>query len=82
MMINIETVTRFFMWCTIINVALLVFSFMIFAFAGDFVYRIHSKWFPMPRETFNVVFYCFIGAYKLFVYVFNIVPWIALAIIG
>lgn len=81
-MINIETVTRFFMWCTIINVALLVFSFMIFAFAGDFVYRIHSKWFPMPRETFNVVFYCFIGAYKLFVYVFNIVPWIALAIIG
>lgn len=79
---NIETLIRFFMWCTILNVVLLAFSFMIFAFASDFVYRMHSKWFPMPRETFNVVFYSFIGAYKLFVYVFNIVPWIALVIIA
>jgi len=79
---NIETLIRFFMWCTILNVVLLAFSFSIFAFAGDFVYRMHSKWFSMPRETFNVVFYSFIGAYKLFVYVFNIVPWIALVIIA
>ncbi|MCI5130690.1 MAG: hypothetical protein D3904_04040 [Candidatus Electrothrix sp. EH2] len=79
---NIETLIRFFMWCTILNVVLLAFSFFIFAFAGDFVYRMHSKWFSMPRETFNVIFYSFIGAYKLFVYVFNIVPWIALIIIA
>jgi len=27
---------------------LLVFSSLILAFSGDFVYRIHGKWFPMP----------------------------------
>jgi len=79
---GIEVLTRFFMWCTILNVGLLVFSFLMVVFAGDLMYRTHSKWFPMPRETFNVVLYSFIGAYKIVVYVFNIVPWVALAIIG
>ena len=78
---SIEMLTEFFMWCTILNMGLLVLSFLILAFAGDFVYRIHSKWFPMPRETFNVVLYSFIGIYKIIVFVFNIVPWAVLAII-
>jgi len=72
---SIEMLTEFFMWCTILNMGLLMFSFLILAFASDFVYRIHSKWFPMPRETFNVVLYSFIGIYKIIVFVFNIVPW-------
>ena len=79
---DIQMLTRFFMWCTILNMGLLVLSFLILAFAGDFVYRMHSKWFPMQRETFNVVFYSFIGIYKTIVFIFNVVPWIVLAIIG
>ena len=79
---DIEMLTRFFMWCTILNMGLLMFSFLILAFAGDFVYRTHSKWFPMPRETFNVVLYSFIGMYKIIVIVFNAVPWAVLKIIG
>ena len=79
---DIEMLTNFFMWCTILNIGLLTFSFLILAFAGDFVYRTHSKWFPMPRETFNVVLYSSIGMYKIIVLVFNVVPWAALAIIG
>ncbi|PTN38944.1 DUF6868 family protein [Desulfonatronum sp. SC1] len=81
---NIDLLTQFFMWCTILNVAFLVLSFLVvaFGFGGDFVYRMHGKFFPMPRETFNAVIYSFIGMYKIFVFVFNIVPWIALTIIG
>lgn len=79
---SIELLTKFFMWCTILNMGLLLFSFVTVAFAGDIAYRMHTKWFPMSRETFNVVLYSFIGVYKLFVFVFNLVPWIALTIIG
>jgi hypothetical protein len=79
---DIEMLTRFFMWCTIINAGLLVFSFLIVAFAGDFVYKTHSKWFPMPRETFNVVLYSFLGIYKIAWLVFSVVPWVALKFIG
>ena len=79
---DIHMLTSFFMWCTILNMSLFVFSFLILAFAGNFVYKIHSKWFPMPRETFNVVFYSFIGMYKIIVLVFCVIPWAVLAIIG
>jgi hypothetical protein len=79
---DIQMLTKFFMWCTVLNAGLLVFSFLILAFAGDFVYRIHGKWFSMPRETFNVVLYSFIGFYKIIAIVFNVVPWAVLAIIG
>jgi hypothetical protein len=51
---DIITVRAFFMWCSIINGALLILSFLICAFAGDLVYRTHSKLFPMSREVFNV----------------------------
>ena len=79
---DIHMLTRFFMWCTILNMGLLVLSSLILAFAGDFVYRIHGKWFPMPRETFNVVIYSIIGMYKIIVFVFCVIPWAVLAIIG
>ncbi len=58
------------------------YAFVLLAFASDFVYRIQSKWFPMPRDRFNVVVYSFIGFYKLLVLILCVIPWIALAIIG
>jgi hypothetical protein len=79
---DITTIRAFFMWCTILNGALLLFSFIIYVLAGDFVYRMHSRWFALSRETFNVVFYSFLGFYKIFVLAFNLVPYIALLIIG
>lgn len=76
------TIKTIFMWCTIINGVLLVISLLICSFAGDWVYRKHSKWFPISRETFNVAIYSFLGLFKIFVVVFNFVPWIACAIAG
>ena len=79
---DIDTVRAFFMWCTILNGALLVLSSVICACAGDWVYRMHSKWFTISREAFNVAIYCFIGLFKVLVLVFNLVPYVALIIIG
>ena len=79
---DIEVVTRFFMWCTIINAGLLIFWALMCFLGLGFVHRMHSKWFPMPRETFNVVMYSFLGFYKIVVIVFNIVPYVALQIIA
>ena len=79
---DIQTLTTFFMWCTILNGGLLILSFLICAFAGDWVYQMHSKWFPMPRETFRVVLYSFLGLFKIVFLVFNVVPYVALIIVG
>lgn len=79
---NIQDLTHFFMWCTIINGSVLLVWTCIAALAPNAVYRIQSKWFPIPRETFTVLFYTFIGAFKMLVIVFNAVPFLALLIIG
>ena len=79
---DIITVRAFFMWCTIINVSLLILSFMVCALAGDWVYQMHSKLFSISREAFNVAIYSFLGLLKIFVLVFNLVPYIALTIVA
>ncbi len=79
---DIGTVTAFFMWCTIINGAMFVLSAAMCILARDFVYRVHSKWFAMPRETFDVVIYSLVGLFKIVFLVFNVVPYMALLIIG
>lgn len=79
---DIATVRAFFMWCTIVDAGLLVLSFLMLAFAGDWVYRMHGKWFPMSRETFNVVIYSYLGVFKILIIVLNLVPAIVLQIIA
>jgi hypothetical protein len=79
---NIQTMTSFFMWCTIINGALLILWTVLFLLAPNFIYRIQHRWFPIPRETFDVVIYSFLGCFKIVFIIFNLVPWISLLIIG
>lgn len=79
---NIDFLRAFLAWCTVINLCLYFLSFLVCAFAGDWVYRMHSMWFPMSRDAFNLAIYGFIGLYKLFIIVFNVVPYIAVIIAG
>ena len=78
---DIQTLTSFFMWCTIINFGILAVWTLSALLAPDLVYRT-QKLFPIPRETFNVVLYCFIGSFKIVFLVFNLVPYLALLIVG
>lgn len=79
---DIQTLTSFFMWCTIIDAGFLFFLVFIYLLAPNLAYRLQSKFIPISRETFHVVFYSFIGLFKVLVLVFNVVPWIALLIIA
>ena len=77
---DIQNLTAFLMWCTILNFVLMSASFLIFVFAGDFAYRMHSKWFVLPRETFDVMLYSFISFYKFMFFFFNVIPLAALVL--
>ena len=79
---DIQTLTKFFMWCIIINGSLLVLWTTVCILVPDLLYRTQSKWFPIPRETFNVVIYSFLGLFKIVFLIFNVVPYIALLIVG
>ena len=79
---DIQTLTRFFMWCTIINGALFFLWVIMLLAAPDLVYRTQRTWFPIPRKTFDVVMYSFLGLFKIFLLFFNVVPLVALLIVG
>jgi len=77
-----QTLQRFFMWCTIIDGGILLLWTALFTIAPGLVYRTQKRWFPMSKEVFNLVMYSFIGLFKIFFLVFNVVPFIALLIVG
>lgn len=79
---DIQTLTAFFMWCTIVNVVIFTWAAMWFMLAPDFIYRMQNRLYPLPRETFNMVIYAFLALHKIAIIVFNVSPWVALLIVA
>ena len=79
---DIQTLTAFFMWCTILNMAVYAWAAIWFIVAPDFIYRVQGRMFPLPRETFDAIIYAFLALHKVAIIVFSFVPWMALLIIG
>tara|TARA_B110000908_G_scaffold82724_1_gene99048 strand:- start:18437 stop:18733 length:297 start_codon:yes stop_codon:yes gene_type:complete len=79
---NIDTLTTFFMWCTIVNGAMLIYTSVFVIFAPDFIYRMQSKWFSISRESFNIIIYSYLGLFKILFITFCLAPYLALLIMG
>jgi hypothetical protein len=45
-----------------------------------FICKMHGKMFGINEDKISVILYSYLGVYKIFVITFNIVPYIALAI--
>jgi len=78
----IEVLVRFFMWCSVLNLALLALSVLAATLGGEYLYRMHGRWFSLPREQFKSVIFTVISLYKIGILLFCIVPWITLLIIS
>jgi hypothetical protein len=79
---TIEMVRSVIGWCAIINYAVLILWFLVFRLAHDWIYRLHSQWFPMPIEQFNVIHYAGMAVYKIGVLLLTVVPYVALVIMS
>jgi len=78
---TIETLREFLLWCMVINVGLLIFSWLLLLAARDFIYRIHGRMFRLPEEKIASSWYKSMAFYKILIIVFNVIPYIALRII-
>ena len=79
---ELEQLRNFLLGCTIINVALLLLWWMMFACVHDWIYRVHSRWFKLSTESFDTAHYKLMGQWKLMVFMFNLIPYVALSIIA
>ncbi len=79
---TLEIIRSMLAWCTVINWALLLLWLVFFIGAHDWMYRIHSKWFKIPVEKFDAIHYGGMAFFKTAVILFNLVPYLALRIVG
>ena len=77
-----ELIRDIFGWCTLINFGFLLWWGIAILFFHDFVYRLHGKLFKMTLEEFDKIHYVGIAFFKLFIIVFNLVPYLAMRIVG
>jgi hypothetical protein len=65
--------------CFIIGFVVLMIWFVFFLVAGGLIYDVHGSMFKeITDRQFEVIHYCGMGLTKLFIFVFFLVPYIAL----
>lgn len=77
---NIAILKEFFMWMTVVNFGLLLWSAIMCMLAKGFIYRVHGKMFGLSQDTISAMLYGFLGVYKIVFIVFVLAPWIVLTI--
>ncbi len=79
---DIETLTEFFGWMTFINLVLLLLVNAVLIFARDFIYSLVNWAYPISKEAYNIFNISHIQLFKALWGMFNLVPFLALLIIG
>ncbi len=80
-MMTLVMLKDLFFWCLILNIGILVWWFLFFAFAHDWVYRVHGRWFKISVEGFDAIHYAGMAFFKICIFLFNLAPYLALCII-
>jgi hypothetical protein len=79
---NIAIVKSVLLWCTLINYGLLAFWGVLMLLPHEWLHRLWGRWYRISPEQFDTVSFAGILFYKILIFVFNLVPYIALVIVG
>lgn len=79
---TIDALTTFLGWCTVINIGVLVFTTIILTIMRGPVSGIHSKLFGLDPSALPAAYFQYLGNYKIAIFIFNAVPYIALRIMN
>ena len=77
---DIPTLKTFLLWAAVLNIAIQLWWFLFLVFARGWVYRMHTKWFPISEQQFNSLHYGGLMLLKISTFFFYICPYIALCI--
>jgi Family of unknown function (DUF6868) len=79
---SIAMIRKALLWCTVINYGVLFLWWLFFMLAHDWIYQLHGKWFRLSVEQFDALHYAGMALYKVGILLLNLVPSIALRLIG
>ena len=78
---DINLITNFFMWLSIVNVSFIILFYILLYFAFDFVYMPYKKIYMGSKEYFNRLLIQIFLQYRMLTGFFAIFPYITLLII-
>lgn len=79
---DLQPVTSFLGWCSVINIGLLLLSTILLMLLKAPVARRHARLFGLRDEALPMVYFQYLGNYKLAILMFNIVPYLALRLMA
>jgi hypothetical protein len=79
---DLSSLTTFFGWCSIINIGLLAFTSLLLLGMKNLILGIHGKVTGIPDSELNVLYFQYLGHYKIAIIVLNIVPYLALKLMA
>lgn len=79
---NIEVVREFLGWCLVLNFGMMAFSSIMVIVLRDFAADLHGKLFKLDAPTLHREFYRFLANYKIAIFIFNLIPYLALVIMS
>ncbi len=77
----LDTLDKILLRCWIISFVLAMFSFVVFMLTGDMIDEIHGKMFELSAHELDLIIYCGLGLFKLFVLIFFLIPWMAIKLV-
>ncbi len=79
---SIAELANFLGWCTLINFGILACAAASLLMIGKSVAKIHHRLFAIPPTDLPKAYFNYLANYKLLIIVFNLVPYLALRIMG
>jgi hypothetical protein len=79
---SVATLRSVLLWCTILNYAVLAAWGLSMLLPHAWLYRLVGRWYRISPEQLDAVTYAGIVFYKILVLAFNLVPYLALLIVG
>jgi Family of unknown function (DUF6868) len=76
----LEMMRKALLWCAVINYGILLVWCLFFVLAHDQMYLLHSGWFRLSVEQFDMLHYAGMSIFKIGILILNVVPYIALQI--
>ena len=69
-------------WSTLLNIGVLLFSSLTLVIAGPPIKRIHAQMFGLSEDDLSRAYFQYLAQYKIAILVFNLIPYLALRIVG
>jgi hypothetical protein len=79
---SLTELKHFLVISTLINYAIVTIWFLVFVYAHEALYRLHTRWFRLSPQDFDKFHYAAMAIYKIGVLLLNLVPFIAISIAG